>query len=132
VQVHRALGGKALHGGDQCLGRCMRVCVCVCVCVCVWWWWWGGPCTDPPSRGAPQNAWTQFSGLKGGRPAPNRPPPPPPPGAPTCLPLQRDGHAVGHLVAHAKLTQAEDGGQVGSKEARSQHNRLVSVQVPVE
>lgn len=49
---------------------------------------------------------------------------------PTLLVLQLDGHRVGRLVGHAKLAQAEDGGEVGAKQARAQHSGLVRVQVP--
>lgn len=35
-----------------------------------------------------------------------------------------------HLVGHPKLAQAEGGGEVGGKQPRAQHARLVAVQVP--
>ena len=42
--------------------------------------------------------------------------------------LEEDG--VGGAVGHAELAQLEGGAQVGGKEARAEHRRLVRIQVP--
>lgn len=47
-----------------------------------------------------------------------------------CGHLELDG--VGGAVGHAKLAQAEGGRQIGSEQARAQHHRLVSIQVPAK